>query len=320
MKDSTPTNGPKFLTLMPSKKVVPIVAICIVVVGLVALSIFYNPSTDTASATKSSLAIVNQANATGLTDQVYQKIEAELTQLATSSQSTTGSNTSSSTNTINDAVQTPPLTATEVLSQNFIREYLAMKQSGQQLTASDAQSLIPSLIANSNVTSYIPQAKIFTTQDIIVSQDNSSAAFHTYGNALGIVFKKNSVPSGLNELDIVQTAVNSNNPKDLANLAIIKASYSGIVTGLLAISVPSQAASLHLALINDFSRALNSIEGMQKLFTDPVTAIAAIQNYASIASSVYNDLSAFNPLFIKRNVTFTSTEAGAMFTTTTQSQ
>lgn len=314
MKAPSPTNGQNFLKLLPSRRVIPIIVVCVVIIGLFIIGIFYNPSLVATETPQSSLAVVNQASATGLTNQVYQKIEAELTQLATSSQNTTTNDNSNIGTTTNTTTNTPPLTATEALSQDFIRQYLAMKQSGQQLTTNQIQTLIPNLIANGSVTQYIPQAKVFTLQDLTISQNNSATAYHTYGNALGTVFMQNPIPPNLNELEIFQNAVNSNNPSDLANLAIIQKAYSGIVTGLAKITVPSDASSFHLALLNDFSHILNDIEGMQKLFSDPVTAIAAVQDYGAAGNAVYNDLATIGPLLNKYGATFSSSEPGFRFT------
>lgn len=312
---ASPPSQRRLLLQLPSKKILPLIAVCIVVVSIIALIIFYNPNTAIQPQKNASLAVVNQANVSGLTNRVYQKIESELTQLATSSATSTGANALAVASTTNaqNASSTRP-TATQVLSQEFIQEYLAMKQPGQAISTSSIQTLIPNLIANGNVAQYIPQAKVFTLQDLTVSNNNSAAAFETYGNALASVFLQHRIPSNLNELEIFQTAVNSNNPADLAGLAIIKTAYSGIVAGLASVKVPSQAATLHLALLNDFSQTLNDIEGMQKLFTDPITAVAAIQNYETTDPNILGDLTAFGPLFTKYGATFSSTEPGSMFT------
>ena len=314
---ASPPSQRRLLLQLPSKKILPLIAVCIVVVGIIALIIFYNPNAaSTQSKNTAALGVINPAQASGLANQVYQKIETELTQLATSSAtSTINTNTLATGNTaksLNSASSTKP-TATQVLSQEFIQEYLAMKQSGQTISTSSIQSLIPELIANGNVAQYIPQAKVFTLQDLTVSNNNSAAAFETYGNAVASVFLQHPIPPSLNELEIFQTAVNSNNPADLAGLAIIRTAYSGIVAGLANLKVPSQAVTLHLALLNDFSQTLNDIEGMQKLFTDPITAVAAIQNYETTDPNVLDDLTAFGPLFTKYGATFSSTEPGSVF-------
>lgn len=310
MKAPTPTQR-RLSSILPSKKILPIIAACIVIVGIIALIFYYNPKSN-ATNSGATLAVINQTEVHGLANKIYQKIQAELAQVATSSTSGTIA-TSSTGASANNASTNQPLNATQALSQEFIKEYTSLKQSGQQLTASDTANLIPNLITNGNIASYIPQAKVFTTQDIVVNQNNSSAAYKTYGNTLGTVLIKNQPPSNLNELAIFQKAVNSNNPNDLTNLAIIEKAYSGIVNGFDKVPVPSQVVPLDLTLLNDLSQLLNSIQGMQKLFTDPITAIAAVQNYGGAADAVQNDLSAVNLFFAKQGITFSHSEPGAIF-------
>jgi len=285
----------------------PILAVCVVSIGLVMVILFYNPQ---AAAHQQALTNLNVVNTTGLADAVYQKIQSQLMALATSSPADTTTSTGSG-NSIATAAK--PLTATEALSQEFINQYMTMKQSGQTLTPDEESSLIPNLIQNGDVTNHIPQAKVFTIADIVVINNTSAAAFHAYGNAVGAVVARNSVPQNLNELDILQAAVNSGNPDDLANLAIITKSYSGIIKGLSTVPVPSSVAALHLAILNDFSQAENSVEGMQKLFTDPVFTVSAVQNYEQVAPAIYNDISALGPLFAKNGITFGPTEPGYRF-------
>ncbi len=297
--------------MLPSRKILPILAICVVVLGIVSLTAFYNPKANAGPQTSADVTIVNPARKNSVSQEIYQQVESELNQLATSSAETTSSTTPSE-NTLENGAITASTTATAVLAQDFLNEYLAMKQSGQTISPTDEDSMIQNLISTGRVGNYIPQATIYTQSDIRITSDTSSAALHAYGNSIGAVFQKNTVPKNLNELDILQTAVNSSNPQDLANLAIIVASYRGIVNGIISTPVPPEAVGVDVDLLNDFSQAENSVEDMQKLFTDPIVAVTGVENYQTISENSYNDISALGPFFQKYGVVFAATEPGAV--------
>jgi hypothetical protein len=332
------------ISVFPSKKILPIIAICIVAVGLTAIAFFYHP-TPKASISSGALTVESQVETAqsqlldkdsdndGLKDWEETLWSSDPHNPDTSGDGIpdgeevkegrnpllkwpnnllpAGSLPSGAASQANKVIHATT-TATDILGETLLSQYMALKESGQTITPDMEQTLVDNFAQSDIVGPYIPQAKVYTISDLSVSTDNSQAALKKYGNAVGQAMIKNSPLSGISALIVEETAVNSGSEQDLSGLATIVTSSSELVKELLDIPVPSSAVAIHLAILNDVSASLNSVQGMQQLFNDPVVALAALKAYETTLPALSTDIHTLSVFFQSKNVLFGTTDPGSV--------
>jgi hypothetical protein len=225
--------------------------------------------------------------------------------LSTSVSGSWGNSTSSS------ATSSAPLTPTDVFSHDFFTRYAQAKNSGADLTDPNVQQAIADKVLSDGTVLQKPH--IYTQSDLKISSDNSSAAIKTYGNAAGLVFAEYFIKHQ-NEMDIIQSSLNDNNPTELKQLDPIIAEYQGLMQGELAVTVPASVASFHLALVNAFSELTFADQSFEKTFSDGLTSLNGLGSYQQGASDLNDALNGIETYLAAGNITYTTQEPGIIFT------
>ncbi len=210
--------------------------------------------------------------------------------------------------------QTKNLSATDLFARDFFTKYLQLKKTGATLDDESAEQLVASIIGDSSFISSIKTAvTLYTTTDLEIMADSSAGSLRKYGNSAGKAILAYP-PEGENELVIMRRALETQNAKELEKLTLIADSYAVLTETLVQMPVPKIAASMHLKLINGYNQLSKSLKGVQKIYIDPVGALASVGEYQRASEEIFETLREGAILFEKNAVTFTQNEEGYVFT------
>ncbi len=204
------------------------------------------------------------------------------------------------------------LNETEKFSQEFFKEYLSLKNSGISFDDASAQEfLLSSTLGKIQIDG---GSKIYTSDDINIINDNSKEAIRVYGNTIGATILRYSAKEKKeNEMLILRRALETNNQDELKKLDLIIVIYRNILNDSLKISTPQNMTNIHLGLINSFSQIASSIEGMRRVFTDPLMTLNKIGTYQEDVNGLFIALQDINKYFQVNNIVFSSNEDGYIF-------
>lgn len=144
---------------------------------------------------------------------------------------------------------------------------------------------------------------LYTTNDIeVISTD--PVAIRRYMNMMGQSLISNNVPNSQGELQIVYTALQTNDQTLIAELEPLAAMYLKLRDEALATPVPERFATDHLNLINAYHAMYQNINNFKLIFDDPLVALLRIKRYqddatalALILNAMYRNTAPFQSLF-----------------------
>lgn len=179
---------------------------------------------------------------------------------------------------------TKPLTASDQFSRELFSRYVQIKQSGSGEPADfqNYSDLVNTYIEKESAAQPI---KTYGAADFRVIGNAASKDTVRYADQLGAIFVNDKSPDFENELVVLERATDNGNPAELNKLDKNIAAYKKIRTGLLQMPVPDLFLPNHLALTNAVETIIFGIESMKLTFSDPIKAIAGLKNYPDAASS-----------------------------------
>jgi hypothetical protein len=168
-------------------------------------------------------------------------------------------------------------TTTDTLARNLLVDYAMVQRNMSTTTLSDtdAQALAQMLINKIEV----PHGATYSLKDLVVSSDNSDAAFTAYSKKVSDVMRSFTSAHTASELALVAEALSTQDAKKLGGLGPIALQYASLNKNLLAIKTPSAVAPMHLRLVQSYANIEATIIAMQKMFTDPVQGLVALTQY-----------------------------------------
>jgi hypothetical protein len=144
---------------------------------------------------------------------------------------------------------------------------------------------------------------LYTTNDIEVIPTDP-VAIRRYMNMMGQSLISNNVPNSKGELQIVYTALQTNDETLIAELDPLAAMYQKLRDEALATPVPERFATDHLNLINAYHAMYQNINNFKLIFEDPLVALLRIKRYqddatalALILNAMYRNATPFQSLF-----------------------
>lgn len=200
----------------------------------------------------------------------------------------------------------------QTTSRLLLAQYLSYKDPGEPLKDEEINSIVRGLPTyKAPERSFTP----FTSDDIVTTDTNTSAALHAYGNAFALILDDPSADeSAPNELIILQTFAQSENGDTfIEELTKVVAQYTYVLEGMQGLTVPSLFADEHLLIMNRMGVVRNDFEVMQSLKADPYTAIAAISAYGRDSSEMAVAFDALRQAFDENGVEFEDSEPGKVF-------
>ncbi len=202
-------------------------------------------------------------------------------------------------------------TATQALAREVFSDYMSLRKTGGNITPEIQEEIAANIIGRT--TFGVSSAKTYTQKDFRIDSSNSADALRAYGNAMGQVILTNAPKNPENELIIIERAVDSQDPKDIAQLNAIITSYQNMLKGFLSVPVPSSAVSLHINILNNFSQVIEVDQGLAKLLKDPVITLAAVKRYQDVATDTGVIFQAVNLYFKLQGIVFGQGEPGYSF-------
>lgn len=209
-----------------------------------------------------------------------------------------------------------PKTATEAFARDFFGKYIAlMKKGGETVSEEDQAGIVSELLSKKYITL---EAIVYPASIIKTSPDNSKTALHSYGNAVGTIFIKNSPKVVENELTIFENALTEKNAggkgdMEIAKLDDIILGYQKTVRDIKAMTVPSGSKDLHLDLLNSIGQVLSGIESLRASYDDPVRGLPTISFYQTAITNLKESMTQLYAYFVRNGVTFTQVESGYIF-------
>ncbi|MHB1316596.1 MAG: hypothetical protein ACYCZW_01930 [Minisyncoccota bacterium] len=167
-------------------------------------------------------------------------------------------------------------TLTEQVSKDFFNRYILAKQQNKNLTQQEAFSIAQSVIDNLSIPSTVV---VYTTKNLIITQDISLSSKKTYAQNLSNAVNKNSPKNSESELIIFTRALQSQKESDLLKLDYIIKGYKGLIQDTLKIPVPQTGVADHLIYLNTLSAIYDDITYMRLIISDPIKAYAGFSNY-----------------------------------------
>ena len=200
------------------------------------------------------------------------------------------------------------LSATDRLAHDLFSRYASVKRSGGVLDKATEEQIISAVLSNTKEVT----VRTYTASDLSIIKASDDTALRTYGNAMGTIVKKYSIKNE-NELVIFERAVRNDNPEELKNLDPILAAYEGMLREMISVSVPQNAVSIHVALLNSMSGIFSTIQAMRVIYSDPSTALLSVSEYVNYSKKQGETLKGVSDLFGNKNVAFAENENGFYF-------
>jgi hypothetical protein len=126
---------------------------------------------------------------------------------------------------------------------------------------------------------------LYTKTDITVIA-SSPEAIRTYANTVGQILVNNNVPGSEDELTIIDRALRTEDPTELAKLDPIIQMYKNLRDQTMSTPVPQGFEKQHLDLINVYQAVYATLDGMTLVFTDPVVALLRVKRYQDDATGL----------------------------------
>lgn len=201
-----------------------------------------------------------------------------------------------------------PSTLTGRFSIKFFQDYLTQKGLGS--SGEDKDELAKKAI---EILEREAKDRIYTLDDITLSLDDSPEARKAYGNRIAAITADYDVPSKLDEIEILNRALQSENPKRLEELDPIIQSYKNYFEETKKTPVPPGLARQHVDLLNVYNALLNDITAMRYMFEDPLLGTIRFKRYnddvAGLVYVYYN----IDRTLKRTGVSYSEDEPGAMF-------
>ncbi len=225
-------------------------------------------------------------------------------------------NDASSTPTLQKKASTTPFVAnteTKKFAISFFEDVLKT-HGGKSLSDEEKKAILDS---STGKFVSLSTSTLFTRSDITILAEGDSENIRSYGNIVGASI----LAGGANtkkvepELVILARALSSDDAKDLADLAIIKAGYANIIEHTLATPVPEPLINDHLLLLNSLEAVRADIEGFQKTFSDPLVSYVRFKRYLSDVKGLTTAIEGIRIILEREHTVYSKDEAGGFFFT-----
>ncbi len=186
-------------------------------------------------------------------------------------------------------------TVTAQLSKDFFSQYLLLKKGGKQLTSEDTGKIASNVINSGKYTDI--SGAVYVAKNLHVTNQTSRENLKKYMNEVNLSLKTRSSQIKENPIVIINKVAQSQDEKDLAGLDKLISIAQGFINDFLNMTVPENAVTVHLALLNSFSNLLSDLQGMRMILVDPVRSLSAIGQYNKHNLDFYTALKNMNSYF-----------------------
>lgn len=200
---------------------------------------------------------------------------------------------------------TPPETFTGKFSEAFFKDYMDAKMKGQDFT--DPSAFVGNALKAIEQNTQSGRHTRLELKLVPTTPESTRA----YGNRVAEIMKSHSIDNEP-ELYILQTALNTNDPKKLEELESIRNVYTETIADTLVMDVPDAFADMHVNLLNANEAIEFDISAMQVSFTDPLYSLARVKNYTGDAKLLFDSLSAIREKITGDGISYGNDEPGSI--------
>jgi hypothetical protein len=168
---------------------------------------------------------------------------------------------------------------TSQIAKNLLSQAFVASKSEKGLTQENVNKISEQILSSQ---SYIKtQGAKYLPSNLHVIQNNDKESLKKYYIELNNSLKNRLTQIKVNDdpMAILEKALNSDDASQLTKMDAYITANQAFINDLLNINVPSDAAKLHLELLNASSDILSNMQSMRNTFVDPVTGMAGMSQY-----------------------------------------
>lgn len=207
---------------------------------------------------------------------------------------------------------TQEFSETGIISQILLSEYVAAAQESGALTP-ESVAMVADRTAE--------QARLFlegietspldlsVMSDLSVTQDSSSPALKTYGNALGSILSQQPSPEE-NEWSVFLKFIRGQDIATMRELAPVAHRYEVMADELKTMTVPERIAEAHLSFLNSVEETARALRHMTIVGADSVADAQIITNYLSAIQQMGVAFKQISEVLQNEAIVFNSSEPG----------
>ena len=173
----------------------------------------------------------------------------------------------------------------EILSREFFATIMSLQQTGD-LNEESIKS-VSNAIGQKIEVMAIPN--IYTENMLTIKADSLDAKVEYFGEFMNLVDKYKDRDIG-KELTLISQGIGNNDQQALYAATTVSDAYRDFGRELIKIPVPKSASMFHLSLANNYEKTAQSIEGLTKVLTDPITGMRAIISYKKYNDALLSDI------------------------------
>lgn len=133
--------------------------------------------------------------------------------------------------------------------------------------------------------------QLYTRTDLKIIVPTNEKTMKQYGNDLATAILAYPLPRNARpELEILNEALEVNNPALLSQLDPIITSYEATLAGFENTTVPDEFIEEHLMLMNSTRRLIGYVKDFRHVYTDTLPSLISTKNYAQDASMLYTTI------------------------------
>lgn len=201
---------------------------------------------------------------------------------------------------------------TDTFAQNFFALYMSAEQSnGGSLTDDQINDIANEALTE--LSASVTPAPDFKSAADIKASGTGPAALKAYAANAEAVFAIHDPHLPENQLEYLQDYLTNGDQSALTALAELGAYYQETATGLAALTVPTEAATTHLALVNALARTGWEIKDFSRVNSDPLSAMLALEQHPQTVLTLSNAFTAVAQEFSAEGIVLPAGSDGAGF-------
>lgn len=201
---------------------------------------------------------------------------------------------------------------TDTFAKNFFALYVnASQQAGGALSSDEIDTLAQQALTELSA-SVTPAPDFKTASDIKVSGSGPDA-MRAYAASVEAAINTYDPHTSGNDLEDLQDYLNTGSQADLDNLTKLAAFYQQAATGLAALTVPSEMASAHLALVNALARIGWEDSDFSHADSDPLSSMLALTQHIQTTFALRAAFASIVAAYAKEGVMLPAGSPGSSF-------
>jgi len=210
-------------------------------------------------------------------------------------------------NTVIPGITAGPTTLTDQFSKELFGQYLA-ERGEKARSATEINGFVAKRLDNLLATRYpVP----YGTKDLIKGAVSGQIALRAYAVSAEQAIARQTITASKTELDYFELVVKKDDTGAAKKIGEIGSMYSATAKSLLAVTVPPEALSAHIALVNGYARMGAAVTDMANIQTDPVRGLVGISKYTELAALYTQSLALLNSVFTTTGVSLEKGVAGS---------